>query len=106
MWPGETFKGTVKNLCGLFVSIHESRLSFIYQTAREFLAHPERKGKWQGRLNMSESQIKMLKLCLDYIAYLDPQMPVLDIGARFPFAQYSAQYWIDHAKSVETDKDA
>ena len=33
-------------------------------------------------------------------------MPVSDIRAKFPFAQYSAQYWIDHAKSVEAEKDA
>ncbi|KAL1993135.1 hypothetical protein VTN49DRAFT_3892 [Thermomyces lanuginosus] len=106
MWPRENFKNTVKNLCGLFVSTHESKLSFVHQTAREFLTHPEMKGKWQGRLSVSGSQIRMLKMCLDYMSYPDERMRVSDIRAKFPFAQYSARYWIDHAKSLETEKDA
>ncbi|KAF4882364.1 Vegetative incompatibility protein HET-E-1 [Colletotrichum fructicola] len=37
LWPRERLKVTVKNLCGLFVSVFNEKVSFIHQTAREFL---------------------------------------------------------------------
>lgn len=35
--PTHLFESTVKNLCGLSISVYDSRLLFIHQTAREFL---------------------------------------------------------------------
>ncbi|KAB5513490.1 hypothetical protein GE09DRAFT_1046665, partial [Coniochaeta sp. 2T2.1] len=37
LWPRDNFRSIVKNLCGLFISVYDSKLSFIHQTAREFL---------------------------------------------------------------------
>ncbi|KAL1974296.1 hypothetical protein VTN31DRAFT_4500 [Thermomyces dupontii] len=54
---------------------------------------------------MSESQVRMLEMCLEYLSYLDDQVPVSEIQARFPLARYSAQYWMDHAKPVEIERD-
>jgi ankyrin repeat protein len=105
LWSPKVFQSIVKNLCGLFVSVYDSKLSFIHQTAREFLIHPERKGKWQGRLNMSESHGKMSLVCLAYLSYLGGQSPVTEIKKQFPLAQYSARYWMDHARHAETQKD-
>ncbi|GIJ91391.1 hypothetical protein Asppvi_010356 [Aspergillus pseudoviridinutans] len=105
LWSPKVFKSIVKNLCGLFISVYDSKFSFIHQTAREFLIHPERKGKWQGRLNMSKSHGKMSLVCLAYLSYLDGQSPVTEIKEQFPLAQYSARYWMDHARHAETQKD-
>lgn len=105
MWPKESFKDAVKNFCGLLISVHESRLSFIHQTAREFLSHRERRGNWQGRFCMTKSHGKMASICLKYLSFLDEQEPVKEIRAKCPLAQYAAQYWMDHAKLAETEKD-
>ncbi|KAF7179589.1 hypothetical protein CNMCM7691_008637 [Aspergillus felis] len=105
LWPKNVFESTVKNLCGLFISVYDSKLSFIHQTAMEFLIHPERKGEWQGRLNMSKSHSKMSLVCLAYLSYLDERSPVMEIKAQFPLAQYSARYWMYHARPAETQKD-
>lgn len=43
LWSRKVSKSIVKNLCGLFISVYDSKLSFIHQTAREFLIHHERK---------------------------------------------------------------
>ena len=56
LWPKDNFGSIVKNLCGLFISVYDSKLSFIHQTAREFLTNPQQQGNWQGRLNMAKSQ--------------------------------------------------
>ncbi|KAF7176013.1 hypothetical protein CNMCM7691_001188 [Aspergillus felis] len=106
LWSPKVFKSIMRNLCGLFISVYDSKLSFIHQTAREFLIHPERKGKWQGRLNMSKSHGKMSLVCLTYLSYLYGQSPVTEIKAqKCPLAQYSARYWMDHARPAETQKD-
>ncbi|KAB8234140.1 uncharacterized protein BDW43DRAFT_64210 [Aspergillus alliaceus] len=105
LWPRKVFKSTVKNLCGLFISVHESKLSFIHQTAREFLIHPKQNGKWQGRLSISKSHTGMSLVCLKYLSYLGEQSTGRDFMARFPMAQYSARYWMDHARPSETEKE-
>lgn len=43
MWPDNHFRTTVNSLCGLFISAYDSKLSFIRQTAREFLTNPRSK---------------------------------------------------------------
>lgn len=58
LWPQKNFKSIVRNICGLFVSIHDGKVSLIHQTAREFLVRrtemPElQSGKWQGYLDMA-----------------------------------------------------
>jgi hypothetical protein len=53
LWPTKDFGTTVRNLCGLFISVHDSKLSLIHQTAREFLVDAKHKeGEWRGRFNM------------------------------------------------------
>lgn len=73
MWPRESFKNTVKDLCGPFITVYEDKLFFIHQTAREFLIHQERKGNWQGRVDLTRSHAKMVLICLQYMSLLDDQ---------------------------------
>lgn len=47
----------------------------------------------------------MSLVCLAYLSCLDGQSPAGEIKARFPLAQYSARYWMDHARPAETQKD-
>ena len=103
-WPENGFGSVVKNLGGLFITVHDSRLSFIHQTAREFLTDNQQKGKWQGRLKISKAQCKMSRICLEYLSYIDVRSgPIEQFRLEFPLAQYSARYWVDHARSVEAE---
>ncbi|KAA6412091.1 MAG: hypothetical protein FRX48_04241 [Lasallia pustulata] len=61
LWPLRSFKSTIQNMCGLFVSVRDGKVSLIHQTAREFLVRntelPElRSGKWQGCLDMATAR--------------------------------------------------
>lgn len=103
LWSKRSFEGTVKNLCGLFISVYDSKLSFIHQTAKEFLVHPGREGKWKGRFSMSEAHGTMTLACLSYLSCLDEQRPIEEIR-KCPLALYSAQCWMNHAKPAETEK--
>jgi hypothetical protein len=56
LWPKNDFESIVKGLSGLFISIHDSKLLFIHQTARDFLVDPKGRGAWEGRLSMSRPE--------------------------------------------------
>jgi len=47
----------------------------------------------------------MTRVCLAYLSHLDEQCSIEEIRAEFPLAQYSARYWMDHARPGETEKD-
>ena len=99
LWPSKNFQSTVKNLCGLFINVYDSKLSFIHQTAREFLVHSERQGKWKGRLNILESHSTISRPCLHYLLLPDIVTPVPDDdtnGPQYPFLSYAAAHWPLH----------
>ncbi|KAJ5691375.1 hypothetical protein N7488_012110 [Penicillium malachiteum] len=105
LWPKKGFESTVKNLCGLFISVYDSKLSFIHQTAREFLTDSAREGKWQGRLNDLRAHSMMALVSLRYLSFLDVQGSFREIGAKFPLAHNSALYWAHHARPVEAENN-
>ncbi len=74
MWPTDNFRSVVTNLCGLFISVHGSRLSFIHQTAREFLTDSRQQRTWQGRFNIQESHSTLSLVCLHYLMLPDIDM--------------------------------
>lgn len=70
-WPGENFPIIVKDLCGLFVKVHDSKLTFIHHTAREFLLDSKGSGYWRGRFNVPSSHGATLRSCLYYLVLPD-----------------------------------
>ena len=75
-WPRARFKDFVTNLSGLFVTVHDSNLTLIHQTAREFLLDStklpgETPGKWQGSLNLAAAHGTIALVCLRYLNLQD-----------------------------------
>ena len=103
LWPRDNFGSIVKNLCGLFISVYDSKLSFIHQTAREFLINPQRQGKWKGRLNMAKSHSTMSLVCLHYLLLPDLATPVQNSpdNQAGSFLPYAAVHWPSHHLSQE-----
>jgi ankyrin repeat protein len=99
LWPTNNFQSIVKNFCGLFISVNDSKLSFIHQTAREFLIHHERQGTWKGRLSIPRSHSIISRSCLQYLLLPDIDIPVRDGPAkdkRRPVFAYAAYHWPFH----------
>jgi hypothetical protein len=102
LWPTSNFQSTVTNLCGLFVSIYDSRVSFIHQTAREFLTDSEQDGNWKGHFNMRQSHSTMSRSCLLYLLLPDISRPIeADNPTQYPYLDYAANYWPLHFVSQE-----
>ena len=129
LWPQKHFESIVRNMCGLFVSIYDGKLSLIHQTAREFLVRNTelpglQSGKWQGYFNMATAHCTTSQICLDYLNFddfanmsvdqLDPEMypqlyqPIYNrfTGQRYElyFFMYAALNWNVHYVSQDSER--
>ncbi|KAH7381872.1 ankyrin repeat-containing domain protein, partial [Cadophora sp. MPI-SDFR-AT-0126] len=89
------FQITVRNLCGLFINVIDSKIYFIHQTAREYLlksgdSQDQSGSKWRRSLDPDVSHAILAECCIVYL-HFDP----LDTN-DFAFLNYSALNWTYH----------
>ncbi|KAM3149290.1 hypothetical protein ABEW05_010451 [Botrytis cinerea] len=117
----ETFKRTLRNWCGLFISIHHNKVYFLHQTAREFLlselsslAKIQTEGSsWQGSISTQESHSVLATSCIRYLELFNHETVVsLDEDEstslhmdRDIFLDYSAENWAHHFREARTSSD-
>lgn len=119
LWPQKNFKSIVRNMCGLFVSIHDGKVSLIHQTAREFLVRrtemPElQSAKWQGYLDMATAHCTMSQICLDYLNFddfasisvdqLDQDDCIPQGDKPYSLLDYAALNWAIHYVSQDSER--
>ncbi|KAL9063919.1 MAG: hypothetical protein Q9161_009197 [Pseudevernia consocians] len=70
----------IRNLCGLFVSVYDSKIYLLHQTAREFLLHPKSSDQttsiiepsvriWKHSISASLSHLVLARICLVYLSF-------------------------------------
>ena len=119
--PDATFQETVRELCGLFISVSLNRVYLIHQTAREFLLAPGTEtqlvakdiGLWKYSINLRTSHFELAKSALLYLhlsglesweSLFGRGVWVLGgSGPVFGFAGYSAMYWTFHIRESESE---
>ena len=104
------FKHTLRNWCGLFISIYDSKVYFLHQTAREFLiprlSSPESISaqdlKWYGSISLQQAHSIVAKICTVYLDFRDFEDQVLleqnkqgHLDGHI-FLEYSARNWAAH----------
>ena len=78
--PEDVFRNIVRNLCGLFVCVIDSRIFLIHQTAKEFLAREEHMATpidrsilslecWKHSLQPEESNCILAQICISYLLF-------------------------------------
>ncbi|PWW72234.1 NACHT-ANK domain protein transcript variant 4 [Tuber magnatum] len=105
--PG--FGRTVKNLCGHFVRIIDSKIYLVHQTAREFLLKGSSLGRgiWQYSLCPMNSNFTLADICISYLMLEEFEEDPLEIHAyswgregenlqKYVFFNYAARHWVDH----------
>jgi ankyrin repeat protein len=70
----EQFKDTIRDLCGLFVSVVDEKVFLIHQTAKEFLVNHSHTNNltpmsWKGSLVPETSNLILAKCCLSYLLF-------------------------------------
>ena len=122
------FRTYIKNLCGLLVSIHDSKVYLLHQTAKDFLilqqgpstAKPQLGHKgWQFSLDPLDSHLVLAKACLRYLSFSMFEAEPMIIKSDYIYAaerlsyirghdfiDYAAQYWTWHFSISKEDDEA
>ncbi|RYP77756.1 hypothetical protein DL769_003322 [Monosporascus sp. CRB-8-3] len=117
--PEERFRDDIRQLCGLFVVVVDSKVYLLHQTAREFLVPPPSWSsslgsstalQWKFSLHPNESHHILAEICILRLSLLDFNLSGLRASAdqhRYiamrPLLQYAAQYWADHFREANWD---
>jgi len=104
----------VKNLCGLFVRIIDSKVYLVHQTAREFLIKGSLPGygNWQYTLCPIDSSFILADICISYLSLqefetdplaMDPvgipgRVPTQNYVQKYGLIAYAASHWADHCR--------
>ena len=115
--PEDIFPSKVKNLCGLFVTVIDSKVYLIHQTAKEFLV-PKRDScrmGWKHSLRPQDSNLVLAETCISYLLFAEFEMRPLVIGPEFKtwegivdqysnkydFLDYAAKHWAFHFREAK-----
>ena len=118
----ERFKITVRNLCGLFVSVIDSRIYLIHQTAKEFLVVGNNSGlltapinnklgNWKQSLDPGVSNLVIAEVCILYLLFDVFESTPLDeplfwevteqYTSQHYFLEYAAVHWPVHLREAK-----
>ncbi|PON29848.1 hypothetical protein TGAM01_v201214 [Trichoderma gamsii] len=113
--PEERFHQELRDICGLFITIFDSKIYLLHQTAKEFLiSHsPDPLTDicedfiWKHSLNVLESHNILSDICIWYLCNLQFDINRYD-GAKalclraedMIFLDYSAKYWAIHFREL------
>lgn len=114
---------TVRNLCGLFVKVIDSKIYFVHQTAREFLVkidspQPGGLNAWQNSLDPLEADQILAQICISYLileVFREPPWSSGDNMVKRPrkeewisqylkkynFLEYAAVNWVSHFGKIQ-----
>ena len=117
---------TVKDLCGLFVKVIDSKIYLVHQTAKEFLSNDAmtavtNPGTWQNSLHSVESNLALAKICISYLLFAEFEIHPLVIDRevywkemkrkidqytnKHDFLDYAAKHWADHFRRAKIGED-
>ncbi|KAH8797815.1 Pfs, NACHT and ankyrin domain protein [Xylogone sp. PMI_703] len=80
-------------------------LQLAHFSVKEYLMSRRVQETFQESMTEISARRSITRVCLSYLSHLDDTRPVEEIKAKFPLAQYSAKYWMVHAKPAETEED-
>ncbi|KAF3077805.1 hypothetical protein TWF706_004558 [Orbilia oligospora] len=117
----ERFCEYVRDLCGLFVTIVDSKIYLLHQTAKQFLVQnnlanlAERNSgnpKWKNSLRPQDSHQVLAKICIWHLLFTEFEDYPLDIDATesqyvegHAFLDYSAKHWMTHLRESHAKVD-
>ncbi|KAI9891137.1 MAG: hypothetical protein M1814_002980 [Vezdaea aestivalis] len=108
----ERLKERIRQTCGLFVSVIDSRIYLLHQTAKEFLVAKDtalridstrswHTGSWKHSLDVAESNFVLARICVAYLLIkeinspkeLAEELTKVTENGPFGFLKHAARYW-------------
>ncbi|KAI4246671.1 MAG: hypothetical protein LQ352_006335 [Teloschistes flavicans] len=74
LWAPELAAEIIKHTCGLFVSVVDSKVYLIHQTAREFLVghkHEDEQKGWRRSFHPAQSNLILAEICIWFLRLQD-----------------------------------
>jgi ankyrin repeat protein len=89
----------IRQLCGLFVFINNSKIYLIHQTAREFLIRRDfiRNPNSMYAFNQTDAERLIARVCVRYLLMEDLAE---NEGHHRSLLDYSAVHWADHIRNI------
>ncbi|KAL8382976.1 hypothetical protein RB595_006647 [Gaeumannomyces hyphopodioides] len=102
--PDQEFKQRLRGWCGLFVTVHDDKVYFLHQTAREFLLPlaaslpgPAAPTTWAHTFSIRQAHTVLAESCTVYLDRFNHQT---DADATADLLDYSAENWGDHFREA------
>ncbi|PYH72987.1 5'-methylthioadenosine/S-adenosylhomocysteine nucleosidase family protein [Aspergillus vadensis CBS 113365] len=115
--PEHRTKRSIREICGLFITIIDSRIYLLHETARIFLVYREGRSEpipdltWKASLNPHGSEWILAKACVGFLHSTDQEMASRDQSnlivefSRTPFLEYAVKNWSKHVLSSDIEED-
>ncbi len=106
---GDNLKTVIRDLCGLFIYISDSRVYLFHQTAKEFLMKTDSSsGKvsttvWKASLDEKDCDIIMAKACIRYLLFKEFDEASSGKGRRRKWGDYRDEFTLRHQESKKPD---
>ncbi|KAJ5153991.1 uncharacterized protein N7500_009430 [Penicillium coprophilum] len=105
----ERFESTVRDMCGLFVTILDQRIYLIHQTAKEFLVGREDVlDGWKHSLHPVQSELILATSCIVPLTFSDfddygmpDEVSLRELLSNFEFLGYAAVFWMAHFREAQ-----
>jgi ankyrin repeat protein len=78
------------------------QLELAHFSVKEYLTSERLPEPFQHKFSQAYARGHMTRSCLAYLSCLKDEDSSVEVATQFPLAQYSAEYWIDHARHSET----
>jgi len=107
------FDSTIRNICGLFVTVIDQKVYLIHQTAKEFLvAKNEVLDGWKHSLDPVESELVIARTCISYLMFDEFGDGLVGDSASHDFniqkqtgsrgyLNYAAEFWAMHYRKAQ-----
>jgi ankyrin repeat protein len=99
------FGSTLRNLCGLFVSIVDQKIYLIHQTAKEFLVAKSEalSSRWKHSIDLVQSDLVMTRACIAYLMFgiFSEVANYTSTTHELDFLDYASRFWVAHFRKVQ-----
>ena len=105
------FEGTVRHLCGLFISVIDKKVYLIHQTAKEFLLAKTEicSGAWKYSIEPAMSELIVARTCITYLLFaefssdleIEKESKVKHHTDKHHYLGYAASQWAIHYRKAQ-----
>jgi hypothetical protein len=110
----ELLKIEIRNLCGLFLSVIDSKVYLIHQTAKEFLLFPNKDTQersstcdssgdliWKSKFKPEVGNEVLTEACVSYLLFSEFELALQFTDSEYVFLDYSAKFWALHFRKAK-----